>query len=59
MPHAATIDALRMAGQMEALALDPVYSAKGLAGLIALVRVIVIHTGGVPPPFAYESVLAV
>jgi Pyridoxal-phosphate dependent enzyme len=34
IPHAATIEAMRLAGRLEALVLDPVYSAKGLAGLI-------------------------
>jgi L-cysteate sulfo-lyase len=38
VPHAATIEAIRLAGALEAMALDPVYSGKGLAGLIALVR---------------------
>ena len=32
------IEAIRLAGRLEALALDPVYSGKGLAGLIALIR---------------------
>ena len=38
VPHEATVEAIRLAGALEALPLDPVYSAKGLAGLIALVR---------------------
>jgi L-cysteate sulfo-lyase len=68
VPHAATIEAIRLAGALEALALDPVYSGKGLAGLIALVRaarwqrdadVIFIHTGGEPALFAYQSVLGI
>ena len=46
--------------------LDPVYSGKGLAGLIALIRegrwsagddVVFIHTGGSPALFAYQSAL--
>ena len=68
VPHAATIEAIRLAGALEALPLDPVYSGKGLAGLIALVRqgrwqgdtdVIFIHTGGAPALFAYQSVLGI
>jgi L-cysteate sulfo-lyase len=64
--HETTIEALRLAGRLEALVLDPVYSAKGLAGLIALVRggrwsatddVIFVHTGGAPALFAYEKAL--
>ena len=38
VPHEATIETIRLAGQFEALPLDPVYSGKGLAGLIALIR---------------------
>jgi L-cysteate sulfo-lyase len=64
--HEATIEALRLAGRLEALVLDPVYSAKGLAGLIALARagrwsaaddVVFVHTGGAPALFAYEKAL--
>jgi len=68
VPHAATIEAIRLAGALEALVLDPVYSGKGLAGLIALVRagrwqaeenVIFLHTGGAPALFAYRSALSI
>ena len=68
VPHEATIEAIRLAGQLEALPLDPVYSGKGLAGLIALIRqgrwrkdedVIFLHTGGVPALFAYQSALGI
>ena len=63
VPHQATIEAIWMAASLEALVLDPVYSGKGLAGLIALIRagrwtsdqdVIFIHTGGSPALFAYR-----
>jgi L-cysteate sulfo-lyase len=68
VPHAATIEAIKLAGALEALPLDPVYSGKGLAGLIALVRagrwppdadVTFIHTGGAPALFAYQGVLGI
>jgi L-cysteate sulfo-lyase len=68
IPHQATIEAIRLAGQLEALALDPVYSGKGLAGLIALIRqgrwrkdehVVFVHTGGAPALFAYQSALGI
>jgi L-cysteate sulfo-lyase len=68
VPHAATIEAIKLAGRLEGLALDPVYTGKGLAGLIALVRagrwradehVIFLHTGGLPALFAYENVLGI
>jgi L-cysteate sulfo-lyase len=64
--HGATIEAIKLAGALEALVLDPVYSGKGLAGLIALVRsgrwspednVVFLHTGGAPALFAYRSAL--
>jgi L-cysteate sulfo-lyase len=67
IPHAATLEAMRLAGRLEALVLDPVYSAKGLAGLIALIGerrwtpaddIVFIHTGGAPALFAYHKVLA-
>jgi len=63
VPHQATIDAIRLGASLEGLVLDPVYSGKGLAGLIALVRagrwtagqdVVFIHTGGAPSLFAYR-----
>jgi L-cysteate sulfo-lyase len=68
VPHDATLEAIRLAGRLEALPLDPVYSGKGLAGLIALIRqgrwrkdenVIFLHTGGAPALFAYQSALGI
>jgi L-cysteate sulfo-lyase len=64
VPHAATIDAIKLAGRLEGLVLDPVYSGKCLAGLIALIgegrwspedNVVFIHTGGAPALFAYRE----
>ena len=55
---------MRLAIETESLLLDPVYTATGMAGLIALVRagelgpdhtVIFIHTGGLPAMFAYAA----
>ena len=68
VPHAASMEAIRLAGRLEALPLDPVYSGKGLAGLIALVRsghwqkdedVVFVHTGGSAALFAYQGALAI
>jgi L-cysteate sulfo-lyase len=68
VPHDATIEAIKLAGTLEALVLDPVYSGKGLAGLIALIRagwwqpednVVFLHTGGAPALFAYRSALSI
>jgi L-cysteate sulfo-lyase len=67
VPDAATLEAIRLAARLEALALDPVYSGKGMAGLIGLIRagrfsrddiVIWIHTGGLPGLFAYPAAMA-
>jgi L-cysteate sulfo-lyase len=68
VPHSATIEAIKFAGALEGLVLDPVYTGKGLAGLIAQVRsgrwradedVIFVHTGGAPALFAYQSALGI
>ena len=50
-----------MTARSEGLFLDPVYSGKAMAGLIALARsgglsgrrVVFVHTGGQPALFAY------
>jgi L-cysteate sulfo-lyase len=66
LPHAATVEAMKLCGRLEALVLDPVYSGKSMAGLIALIRdgrwtpddhVVFVHTGGGPALFAYLDVL--
>jgi 1-aminocyclopropane-1-carboxylate deaminase/D-cysteine desulfhydrase len=55
----AGIDAIRLLARTEGIALDPVYSGKGMAGLIAAARagridgpVVFWHTGGGPSLFA-------
>ncbi len=62
------VEAMALAARHAGICLDPVYSAKALAGLIAGVRegrltradtVVFIHTGGIPALFAYnEGILA-
>jgi D-cysteine desulfhydrase/L-cysteate sulfo-lyase len=56
--------AITTTAQTEGLLLDPVYSGKSMAGLLALAAngyftpsasVLFVHTGGVPALFAYES----
>ncbi|MEO8621608.1 MAG: pyridoxal-phosphate dependent enzyme [bacterium] len=63
---ATTEEAIRLAARCEALTLDPVYSGKGMAGLIGLSRqgrfkgggpVVWIHTGGSPGIFAYPTTM--
>ena len=60
-------EAMSMAARLEALLLDPVYTGKAMAGLIAHVRsgriaagsrVLFLHTGGLPAIFAYAARLA-
>lgn len=64
----ASADAFSLALRSDAVLLDPVYTAKGMAGLIAAARrgevqsgrsVAFVHTGGVPALFAYaDQILA-
>jgi L-cysteate sulfo-lyase len=67
LADATTEEAIRLAARLEGLALDPVYSGKGMAGLIGLARdgrfrggevVVWIHTGGSPGIFAYAETMA-
>jgi D-cysteine desulfhydrase family pyridoxal phosphate-dependent enzyme len=60
------LDAIRLLARTQAVFLDPVYSAKAMAGLIADIRagrispdesVIFLHTGGGPSLFAFGSAL--
>lgn len=64
---AATEEAIRLAARTEGLVLDPVYTGKGMAGLIGLSQrvhfadgrpVAWIHTGGAPGVFAYPATMA-
>lgn len=58
-------DALKLAARTEALLLDPVYTGKGMQGLIALARagafagerVVFLHTGGAQGLFGYHTEL--
>ena len=60
LPTAAALDALRLVARTEALVLDPTYTSKAMAALIAHVRtgqvgasetVVFLHTGGSPALF--------
>jgi L-cysteate sulfo-lyase len=57
------VEAIRMVADQEAILLDPVYSGKGMAGLIGQIRagiigsdenVVFLHTGGAAALFAYR-----
>jgi L-cysteate sulfo-lyase len=63
-PSADTIEAIRTLACSDGILLDPVYSGKGMAGLIDLVRkgqfakgqnVVFIHTGGSAGLFGYPA----
>ena len=60
-------EAVTMLARTEAILLDPVYSGKGMAGLIDLIRkghfrkgenIVFLHTGGAVALFAYQALFA-
>lgn len=66
IPAESTLEAIRLLARQEGILLDPVYSAKGMAGLIGMIRqgffkatenVLFLHTGGSTALFAYEKQL--
>ncbi|HET8790574.1 MAG TPA: D-cysteine desulfhydrase [Modicisalibacter sp.] len=66
LPTDSMIEAVGLVARTEGILLDPVYSGKGMAGLIDLVRqgrfaadsdVVFLHTGGSAALFGYEPVL--
>jgi L-cysteate sulfo-lyase len=66
IPDRATLEAIHTAARFEGFALDPVYTGKGMQGLIGLIRagrfrpdetVIWVHTGGLPGLFAYPAAM--
>ncbi|MEL6597928.1 MAG: D-cysteine desulfhydrase [Pseudomonadota bacterium] len=64
LPTEGGLEAIRMFAELEGILLDPVYSAKGAAGLIDLIRrgqigrdgerIVFIHTGGSVGLFGYD-----
>ena len=67
LPTEGTIAAINLIARKEGVLLDPVYSAKGLAGMIGLTEqkffdrqkdVVFLHTGGAAALFAYGDQLA-
>ena len=64
IPTESGLDAIRMFAELESILLDPVYSAKGAAGFIDLIRkgqfkkgerVVFLHTGGSVALFGYDA----
>ncbi len=66
IPAPSTLEAIELAARYEGILLDPVYSGKGFAGMIGLIRdgffkksdrILFLHTGGATALFAYENIL--
>ncbi len=66
-PTDAMVEAVTLTARTEGILLDPVYSGKAMAGLIALVRagffrsddtVVFLHTGGAAALFAYQTLFS-
>jgi D-cysteine desulfhydrase len=66
LPTPAMVEAVQMFARLEGILLDPVYTGKTAAGLIAMVRsgrfspherVLFLHTGGAPALYAYRDIL--
>ncbi len=66
IPAESTLEAIHITARQEGILLDPVYSAKGMAGLIGMARsgffkptdnVLFLHTGGATALFAYQEQL--
>ena len=64
LPAETTMEAIKLLARYEGILVDPVYSAKGMAGLIGMVRqgffkttdnVLFLHTGGATALFAYQD----
>lgn len=64
IPADSTLEAINLTARQEGILLDPVYSAKGMAGLIGMTRqnffkptdnVLFLHTGGSAALFAYQD----
>jgi len=67
IPTREGLDAIRLVAETEGIFLDPVYTGKGMAGLIDLIKkgrfkptdtIIFMHTGGIPALFAYDEEIA-
>lgn len=65
IPTESGLEAIAMFAELESILLDPVYSAKGAAGLIDLIRtghfkkderIVFVHTGGSVALFGYDAV---
>lgn len=64
VPTSAMVEAVELVARTEGILLDPVYTGKGMAGFLSLIKrgifaqdeaLVFLHTGGMPGLFAYES----
>ena len=64
LPSAASLAAVKTAGRLEGLVLDPVYTGKGMAALIGAAEkglfgkassIVFLHSGGTPGLFTHAS----
>ncbi|MFI4998162.1 MAG: pyridoxal-phosphate dependent enzyme, partial [Hyphomicrobiales bacterium] len=64
IPTQASIDAVRLFAQLEGIVLDPIYTGKAAAGMIAHIRdgrytsgdlLVFVHTGGAPAIFTWNE----
>ena len=64
IPTPEMVEAVELLARQEGILLDPVYTGKGMAGMLALIRrgafsrdetLVFLHTGGMPGLFAYEE----
>lgn len=67
-PTPEMVEAIELTARSEGILLDPVYSGKGMAGLIGMVRagrfgksenVVFLHTGGSAALFAYQNLFTI
>jgi len=67
IPSEGGLEAIKMCAELEGLLFDPVYSAKGMAGMIDLIRkgefkkgerIVFVHTGGSVALFGYQNYFA-
>lgn len=66
VPTEASIEATKLLARLEGILIDPIYTGKGMSGLISHIRegvvardetVVFVHTGGVPGLFAFAEEL--
>ncbi len=66
LPTDEMVETIHLLAKLEGILLDPVYTGKAMAGLIAMIQsgqfrkgqnVLFVHTGGAPALYAYQDIL--